>query len=322
MKTVKIVDVILITVMFVMCFLTFQYIFKGVGDSGFYQNVIAALIGTLLTIIITSFLLKQQAKSDELKEQNVGVFTKKCDLYEEVTNLLIDVMEDGRIDPEETIQIKSKKSDFGLLFSIIFFLFVSFAFLVDAVAEEYVVVVATFGSLERANLQKQDLSANYNDIRIKSLQDKHIVMVAGFDNLEDAKSTSQKLVSQFNDCFIATYEKPTKIIDKPFEETKQPKTQSPGGFISTLAEFVGTLLGWVIIGVPALLAVIGMAHISMSFGGKTDGRTKTGYKIGEEPTGVGDFFKGILFIIVAIVIFVILAFVWWQVDRYWAHLAP
>jgi len=80
MKTVKIVDVILITVMFVMCFLTFQYIFKGVGDSGFYQNVIAALIGTLLTIIITSFLLRQQAKSDELKEQNVGVFTKKVDI--------------------------------------------------------------------------------------------------------------------------------------------------------------------------------------------------------------------------------------------------
>ena len=89
-----------------MSFITFQYVFKGVGDNSFYQNVIAALIGTLLTIIITSFLLRQQAKSEELKEQNVGVFNKKCELYEEVTNLLIDVMEDGKIDPAEAIQIK------------------------------------------------------------------------------------------------------------------------------------------------------------------------------------------------------------------------
>ena len=62
-------------------------------------------------------MLRQQAKSDELKEQNVGVFSKKCELYEEVTNLLIDVMEDDKIGPNEAAQIK-KTLYVGCLFFV------------------------------------------------------------------------------------------------------------------------------------------------------------------------------------------------------------
>lgn len=93
-------------------------------------------------------------------------------------------------------------------------------------AEDWVVVVATFGSPDRAEVQKKELDTNYDDVRIKTLNDKYIVMVAGFGNLEEAKDASQKLVNQFKDCFVATYETPTKIIAKP--TTENPSETEPG----------------------------------------------------------------------------------------------
>ena len=111
-------------------------------------------------------------------------------------------------------------------------------------AEEYVVVVATFGSLDRAEVQKKELTKSYNDIRIKPLQDKYIVMVAGFDNLQDAKSASQKLVNQFKDCFIATYKEPTKIIDKPSADNNSEAESDGVGVGTILAGLLGLFVCW------------------------------------------------------------------------------
>ena len=87
--------------MFLLSFITFKNIFSQTQGGDYFQEVIAALIGTLLTIIITFILLKQQTKTEELKEQNVEVFKKRIERYEEMIKLLVDVREDGKVDEQE-----------------------------------------------------------------------------------------------------------------------------------------------------------------------------------------------------------------------------
>ena len=120
-------------------------------------------------------------------------------------------------------------------------------------AEGYVVVIATFDSIERADKQKQELSVKYDNIRIKTIKSKHIVMVAGFDKLTNARTASQDLVGQFKDCFIATYKEPTRIIDKP-EKNKRQKQMDESD-----EDNQGWSLGWIgylVIGI-SVLAILG-----------------------------------------------------------------
>ncbi len=95
------VEFALIVLMFLLSFITFKNIFSQTKGGDYFQEVIAALIGTLLTIIITFILLKQQTKTEELKEQNVEVFKKRIARYEEMIQLLVDVREDGKVDKKE-----------------------------------------------------------------------------------------------------------------------------------------------------------------------------------------------------------------------------
>lgn len=99
-------EIALIVTIFLLSFLSFNYIFSGTTAGSYYQNIISALMGTLFTVVVTSFLLKQQVKSEELREQNVEVFKKKVEKYEKLITLLTDVLEDGKISHEEAILVK------------------------------------------------------------------------------------------------------------------------------------------------------------------------------------------------------------------------
>ena len=100
-KSTIYVEFALIVLMFLLSFITFKNIFSQTKGGDYFQEVIAALIGTLLTIVITFILLKQQTKTEELKEQNVEVFKKRIERYEEMIKLLVDVREDGKVDEQE-----------------------------------------------------------------------------------------------------------------------------------------------------------------------------------------------------------------------------
>ena len=100
-KSARYVEFALVVLMFLLSFITFKNIFSQTQGGDYFQEVIAALIGTLLTVIITFILLGQQTKTEELKEQNVEVFKKRISRYEEMIQLLVDVREDGKVDEEE-----------------------------------------------------------------------------------------------------------------------------------------------------------------------------------------------------------------------------
>jgi hypothetical protein len=94
--------VIIVAVVYASAFLTFEYLFKSTHEGTYYQNVVVALLGTILTVVITSILLAEQSRSEEVKERHVEVFAKMVDRYERMTSLLLRSEEQGQLD--ETVR--------------------------------------------------------------------------------------------------------------------------------------------------------------------------------------------------------------------------
>lgn len=109
---------LLTMLIFILSFLVFGYVFKGTDGYGYHQEIIAALIGTLLTVVITSLILKKQARSEEQKETNIGVFQKKVDRFEKITNLLAVATEDDKISEDEAKAIRLAIYDLALFSSV------------------------------------------------------------------------------------------------------------------------------------------------------------------------------------------------------------
>lgn len=97
----KYFEIALIGVVFLLSFVSFSYYWSATETGSYYQSIIAALMGTMFTVVITSFLLKQQARSEELREQNVEVFKKKVEKYENLISLLSQITDDGVITRDE-----------------------------------------------------------------------------------------------------------------------------------------------------------------------------------------------------------------------------
>lgn len=115
------IEFVLIVLMFLLSIFTFNNIFGVTKDGDYFREVIAALIGTLLTVVITFVLFKHQLKhqqeNEEVKERNIEVFKKRVARYEQVTQLLIDVLEDG-VDEEEAKTLKNAIYNLALLSSV------------------------------------------------------------------------------------------------------------------------------------------------------------------------------------------------------------
>jgi len=94
--------VMIVAVVYASAFLTFEYLFKSTHGGTYYQNVIVALLGTILTVVITSILLTEQSRSEEVKERHVEVFSKMVDRYERMTSLLLRYEESDQ--PDETLR--------------------------------------------------------------------------------------------------------------------------------------------------------------------------------------------------------------------------
>lgn len=64
-------------------------------------EVVGALLAAIITVFITSLLIKGQAQSDELKERNVKVFEKKTEKFNNFIEKLWEVWKDRKIEYDE-----------------------------------------------------------------------------------------------------------------------------------------------------------------------------------------------------------------------------
>lgn len=75
-----------------------------------WYETFAAVIGVIITAIITMVLLNGQSDNDARREQNAKVFEEKLRIYQEYLKTLNNVIEDGILTKEERIQLEFQTS--------------------------------------------------------------------------------------------------------------------------------------------------------------------------------------------------------------------
>jgi hypothetical protein len=96
----------LIAAIFFLSFLTFNILFKATAADNYFQEIIAALIGTILAAVITTMLLRSQTKGEELKDRNVEVFRKKVEAYEGFLDQVLEHLQDWQLTDKEVQQLR------------------------------------------------------------------------------------------------------------------------------------------------------------------------------------------------------------------------
>lgn len=73
-------------------------------------QIFAAIIGVIITAIITQVLLRGQTENDAKKEKDTKVFEEKLRIYQDFLHCLYDVIKDGEVTKEEAIQLEFQTS--------------------------------------------------------------------------------------------------------------------------------------------------------------------------------------------------------------------
>lgn len=105
-KNFWIYGVIVFSVLFLGGGVLFQIFEFGSLPMQFY----GALIGVVITAIITVFLLQGQTATEEMKEQNMKVFEKKTEIFSDFMNNLWEIWKKKNISMEEIVDIIGRVS--------------------------------------------------------------------------------------------------------------------------------------------------------------------------------------------------------------------
>lgn len=73
-------------------------------------QMLAALLGAAITVVITNLLLNSQTESEFDKQKMSKVYEEKLQIYHQYINLLCDVVQDNKISIEELSKLKSQLS--------------------------------------------------------------------------------------------------------------------------------------------------------------------------------------------------------------------
>lgn len=79
-----------------------------------WYEMFAAIIGVIITAIITMMLLVGQTDSDEKREKKGKVFEEKLRIYQEYLSTLYDVIKDGKNTNEEKLKLAFKTSSVAM----------------------------------------------------------------------------------------------------------------------------------------------------------------------------------------------------------------
>jgi hypothetical protein len=99
-----------ISLLVLVCFVVFCIvaIFSRIFTLGDIQiNFMGALLGTIITAVVTVLLLSGQSAAEEIKERNVSVFNKKSEIFQTYIDIVWGVWEDHEISDEEYLQLTS-----------------------------------------------------------------------------------------------------------------------------------------------------------------------------------------------------------------------
>jgi len=102
-----IISVLTLMILFIMVSVTFKIFLIEILPAQF----IGALLGVVITVIITAFLLSGQSLSEEAKERNVKIFEKKQEVYHNFLEELQKIVQHGKIDYQSFEEANNENSN-------------------------------------------------------------------------------------------------------------------------------------------------------------------------------------------------------------------
>ena len=103
MKNVK---TLLVSVVLALTAFGIAVLFRIFSVSDVWAQMFAALIGAMITVIITMLLLQGQTESDVAREQTSEVFREKLKIYMDFLKMLCDTLKDKKLTEEESMQLQ------------------------------------------------------------------------------------------------------------------------------------------------------------------------------------------------------------------------
>ncbi|MBR1687342.1 MAG: hypothetical protein IJ710_02290 [Prevotella sp.] len=84
--------------------------FRLFSEADLWFQMFSAILGVIITIIITNLLLNSQTDNDIERERNSEIFREKLKIYQEYLQALYDVLKEERITPDEALRLQFQTS--------------------------------------------------------------------------------------------------------------------------------------------------------------------------------------------------------------------
>ena len=90
--------------------LVIAVVFRLFSEADLWFQMFSAILGVIITIIITSLLLTSQSRSDMERERSSEVFREKLRIYQEFLQALYDVLKEESVPPSEAMRLQFQTS--------------------------------------------------------------------------------------------------------------------------------------------------------------------------------------------------------------------
>ena len=84
--------------------------FRLFSEADLWFQMFSAILGVIITIIITNLLLNSQTSSDIERERNSEIFKEKLRIYQEFLQALYDVLKEDAVTPAEAMRLQFQTS--------------------------------------------------------------------------------------------------------------------------------------------------------------------------------------------------------------------
>lgn len=84
--------------------------FRLFSEADLWFQMFSAILGVIITIIITNLLLNSQTSNDIERERNSEIFKEKLRIYQEFLQALYDVLKEEAVTPDEAMRLQFQTS--------------------------------------------------------------------------------------------------------------------------------------------------------------------------------------------------------------------
>lgn len=192
-------------------FVIFYILFNQMTGDNYLREIVSALIATILTVTITTFLLKSQSESEEAKERNVELLRRKIDAYSLFVDCYLESMDEDGMNEEDAKNIRKQIYHLSL--------FSSSKTVKDAAQLVRGTLLGDVGQLDLGEVIQNFRDELHLDISDDPLGDELIavdmLLSVGFDKLDQFKETMRS-------CERASELLQELLLDKGFDLKLEP----------------------------------------------------------------------------------------------------